>query len=63
MFEFNQVEPLQEPGDEIVCDDYNEQKFPGIVRAENEISSSGVYKLIHKLSADTKRCYIILEKQ
>lgn len=63
MFEFNQVEPLQEPGDIIVCDDYHEQKFPGIVRAIIEISSAGVYKLVQKLSADSKRCYMILEKK
>ena len=63
MFEFELVKQRQLKGDVIVCDDFNERKFPGIVQAVNEIIASGEYVKIQKLSADQERCYLILEKQ
>lgn len=61
MFEFNQIKEKQMKGDIIVYDDYNEEKFPGIVNAVNKICQKYNYdKMIIKSS--NERGYVIATK-
>ena len=61
MFEFNQIKNKQKPGDIIVYDDYNYKKFPGIVRAIDEICINNNYnKDVIRSSSD--RGYVISVK-
>lgn len=62
MFEFNQIKKKQNQGDIIVYDDYNFKKFPGIVKAVDEICKKNNYaKQIIKSSS--QRGYVIAIKQ
>lgn len=61
MFEFNQIRDKQKKGDIIIYDDYNEDKFPGIVEAVNEICEK--YKYFKEVIRSTdERGYVIAIK-
>jgi len=51
----------QQPGDVIVCDDYTPREFPEIVRAVDELATSGAYELEPFASSDA-RGYAYLQK-
>gem|GEM_PF-449112 len=38
------VSARQRPGDIVICDDYDESQFPGVIQAVEEAVSSGLYK-------------------
>ena len=61
MFEFSQIREKQKSGDIVVYDDYNQKKFPGIVKAVDEICYKYSYnkKII---SSDINRGYVIATK-
>jgi hypothetical protein len=61
IFEFNQIKDYQCSGDVIVFDDYNESKFPGLVRAVDEICSCFEYSRV-EISANQDRGYVIATK-
>jgi len=61
MYEFKQIKDAQKVGDIIVYDDYSYKKFPGIVRAVDQICNDFKYKKKHLKSLDD-RGYIIAEK-
>jgi predicted O-methyltransferase YrrM len=61
MFEFNQIKNKQSRGDIIIYDDYDFKKFPGIVKAVNEICKKNNYdkKLIR---SSPERGYVVAIK-
>ena len=61
MFEFNQIKDYQCEGDIIIFDDYNENQFPGLVRAVDEICSNFKYSR-ENLLAHQGRGYVIATK-
>lgn len=61
IFEFNQIKDYQCSGDVIVFDDYNESKFPGLVRAVDQICSRFEYSRVD-ISANQDRGYVIATK-
>lgn len=61
MYEFNQIKNKQFKGDMIIYDDYNDKKFPGIVRAVNEICKK--YNYYMKVITSSKdRGYVLAVK-
>lgn len=62
IYEFNYVSKRQKPGDIIFFDDYTPQKFPGIVKAVDEICNNHQYgKQIIRISE--QRRYAITQKK
>lgn len=61
MFEFGEVAAKQRPGDVIVFDDVNEEKFPGIYKAVQEIGSTRHYNC-RDISSGGARHYVIAER-
>jgi len=61
MFEFNQIRKYQLPGDIIVFDDYTPEKFPGIVRAVDEICEIYNHHREH-IKAHSGRGYVVAVK-
>lgn len=61
IYEFNQIKDKQETGDIIIYDDYSKNKFPGIVKAVDEICHKNNYKknIIESIS---DRGYVIAIK-
>jgi hypothetical protein len=62
LFEFHQIQMRQQPGDMIVYDDYTPKKFPGIVRAVDQICEEYQYHRT-ELKAHGGRGYIVAEKE
>jgi predicted O-methyltransferase YrrM len=62
MFEFEQIRQRQLPGDIVVYDDYTPEKFPGVVKAVDEICHNHEYHTI-KLQFNTMRGYVIAIKK
>ena len=62
MFEFNQIKSFQFSGDIIIFDDYNENQFPGLVKAVDEICLNLGYTRLEIL-AGKNRGYIIATKR
>lgn len=62
MFEFKIISKRQKKGDVVIFDDYNEENFPGIVKAIKFIAEEKKYeiKLIH--NKNTHRDYAIAKK-
>lgn len=60
-FEFQQLYKFQNSGDMIIFDDYSESKFPGLVRAVDEICSEFGYKKV-VLAASNDRGYVLATK-
>lgn len=61
MFEFNQIKNKQKPGDIIVYDDYDYKKFPGIVKAIDEICIDNNYNK-EVIRSSSERGYVISVK-
>jgi predicted O-methyltransferase YrrM len=61
IFEFNQIKNKQKPGDIIIYDDYNHKKFPGIVKAVDEICIHNNYSK-EVIRSSPERGYVISVK-
>ena len=61
MFEFNQIQSHQRPGDIIVFDDYTPNQFPGIVRAVDHICKNYNHQR-EVLKAHSGRGYVVAVK-
>jgi hypothetical protein len=61
MHEFSTIKDKQYKGDMVVYDDYNFEKFPGIVKAVDEICSTQGYSRID-LKSPTGRGYVVATK-
>lgn len=61
MFEFDQIKNKQNSGDIIVYDDYNYKKFPGIVKAVDEICKNNNYNK-EIISSLHNRSYVVAIK-
>lgn len=61
MFEFEQIREKQTEGDVIIYDDYNDDQFPGLVKAVDEICHLHKYRRID-LKSDQHRGYVIAYK-
>lgn len=61
MFEFDQIKNKQNSGDIIVYDDYNYKKFPGIVKAVDEICKNNNYNK-EIISSLNNRSYVVAIK-
>ena len=62
LFEFNIISKLQNKGDIIVFDDYNEIKFPGVVEAVNYIQNEKNYDISFIHNKNSLRDYVIAKK-
>jgi len=62
LFEYNQVKSHQKKGDIIVFDDYTPKKYPGLVRAVDEICLNDNYEKI-VIKSTNSRGYAIAEKR
>ncbi|MDC1279830.1 class I SAM-dependent methyltransferase [Pelagibacteraceae bacterium] len=62
MFEFNQIKKFQFSGDIIIFDDYNDNQFPGLVKAVDEICLKLGYTRL-EVSANENRGYVIATKR
>lgn len=62
LFEFDQIKGLQKSGDIVVFDDYTPQKFPGLVKAVNEICHSYHYNRTY-LKSNEIRGYLVAVKE
>lgn len=62
LFEFNSISKYQKKGDIIVLDDYNENKFPGVVKAVKFISFKKKYDISFVHNKNTQRDYVIAKK-
>jgi hypothetical protein len=60
-FEFAQVLPLQRIGDVVVFDDYSPDKFPGVVRAVDEVCIEHGYSP-HRICSNADRGYVVATK-
>lgn len=61
IFEFKQIKDFQIKGDIIVFDDYSPKKFPGLVKAVDEICSKYGYDRT-EITATSERGYIVAKK-
>ena len=61
IFEFNQIQNKQNPGDIIVYDDYCQKNFPGIVKAVDEICKNNNYNK-EIIRSSSERAYVIATK-
>lgn len=62
MFEFNNISKRQKNGDMIIFDDYNDKKFPGIVKAVDYIAKEMNYTVKLVRNKVTLRDYAIAKK-
>ena len=62
IFEFDQIKDFQQIGDMVVFDDYTPQKFPGLVKAVNEICQNYHYNRTY-LKANEVRGYVVAVKE
>ena len=62
LFEFNILSKFQHKGDILVFDDYNEKKFPGVVKAIKHIENEGNYEILLIHNKNTFRDYVIAKK-
>lgn len=62
MFEFNIISRLQISGDIVVFDDYNIEKYPGVVKAVSYIKLNLGYKLNIIQNTQNSRGYVIATK-
>jgi hypothetical protein len=60
--ELEYVVHRQQPGDVIICDDYTDSQFPGVVKAVNELIAEGIYDSNLFRSADA-RGYMYCQRQ
>ncbi len=62
LYEFNLISKYQKKGDIIILDDYNENKFPGVVKAVKFIIGKKKYDISFVHNKNTLRDYVIAKK-
>lgn len=62
LYEFNIISKMQQNGDIVIFDDFNEKKFPGVVSAVKEIESRKHYDILFIRNENTQRDYVIAKK-